>query len=66
MKFMDWEFYNGCELIDVNFYDDASLDVFNENCGSKYVKLFNNNSIYQIIHTPGLKDDYLFLEVLFL
>ncbi|MFR7880369.1 MAG: hypothetical protein ACLU5J_01980 [Christensenellales bacterium] len=26
-------------------------------CGSKYVKLFNNNSIYQIIHTPGLKDD---------
>lgn len=52
-----WEFYNGCELIDVNFYDDTSLDVFNENCGSKYVKLFNNNSIYQIIHTPGLKDD---------
>ena len=52
-----WEFYNGCELIDVNFYNDASLDVFNNNCGNKYVKLFNNDSIYQIIHTPGLKDD---------
>lgn len=52
-----WEFYNGCELIDVNFYEDDSLDIFNDNCGNKYVKLFNNDSIYQIIHTPGLKDD---------
>ena len=52
-----WEFYNGCELIDVNFYEDDSLDIFNDNCGNKYVKLFNNDSIYQVINTPGLKGD---------
>lgn len=52
-----WEFYNGCELIDVSFYDDESLNVFNNNCGNKYVKLYNNNSIYQIINSPGVAGD---------
>lgn len=52
-----WEFYNGSELIDVNFYENDSLDIFNDNCGNKYVKLFNNDSIYQVINTPGLKGD---------
>lgn len=56
-EIVGWEFYNGCELIDVNFYDDDSLRVFNNNCGNKYVKLYNDNTITQTIHAPGVKGD---------
>lgn len=56
-ELVGWEFYNGCEFIDTNYVSDDSLKVFNENCGNKYVKLYKNNSVYQEIHTSGVKGD---------
>ena len=51
-----WEFNGGCELIDSHSNNNSSR-IFNENCGSKYVKLSNNSTILQTINTPGSEGD---------